>query len=133
MEPIAPIPNFEGKLCTSNRVGVMRGILWGFISLLCGAFVLLILFFVKKDMVFLLAGVACSFSALLDCFIWVFLHRKYGDSIRYTDTAFTVICLRVELRRVRPTPGITFAVSQLWTTPISDWISKTEIRLSRPT
>ena len=31
--------------------------------------------------------------------VWVFLRRKYGDSIRYTDATFTVICLRVEPRR----------------------------------
>lgn len=99
IEPISPIPNSEGKLCTSNRVGIMRVLLWGFISLLCGALVLLILFFVKKDMVFLLVGVVCSFSALTVTFIWVFLRRKYGDSIRYTDMAFTVTCLRVEPRR----------------------------------
>ena len=28
-----------------------------------------------------------------------FFRRKYGDSIRYTDMAFTVTCLRVEPRR----------------------------------
>ena len=27
VEPISPIPNSEGRLCTSNRVGLMRGVL----------------------------------------------------------------------------------------------------------
>ena len=99
VEPISPIPATDGKLCTSNRVGVMRGLMYFFISLLCGAFVFLILFFVKKDIVFLLVGLLCSTMSLLVTVVWVLLRRKYGDSIRYTDTAFTVVSLRAEPRR----------------------------------
>lgn len=99
VEPISPIPNSEGRLCTSNRVGLIRGVMWGFIVLLGLTLALLILFFVKKDIVYLLGGVLCSSSALLVTVIWVLLRRKYGDSIRYTDTVFTVICLRAEPRR----------------------------------
>ena len=99
VEPISPIPATDGKLCTSNRVGVMRGLMYFFISLLCGAFVFLILFFVKKDIVFLLVGLLCSTMSLLVTVVWVLLRRKYGDSIRYTDAAFTVVSLRAEPRR----------------------------------
>ena len=99
MEPISPIPASEGKLCTSDRVGIMRGLMVVFISLLCGAFAFLILFFVKVDMVFLLAGLLCSMLSLLVTTVWVLMRRKYGDSIRYTDVAFTVTCLRIESRR----------------------------------
>ena len=99
MEPIDPIPNSDGKLCTSDRVGTMRGLMWLFISLLCGAFVFLILFFVKTDIVYLLVGLLCSTTSLAVAVLWVLLRRKYGDSIRYTDTAFTVTCLRIEPRR----------------------------------
>ena len=98
-EPISPIPNSVGRLCTSNRVGLIRGVMWGFIVLLGLMLALLILFFVKKDIVYLLGGVLCSSSALLVAVIWVLLRRKYGDSIRYTDTAFTVVSLRAEPRR----------------------------------
>jgi hypothetical protein len=73
--------------------------MWGFIALLGLMLALLILFFVKKDIVYLLGGVLCSSSALLVTVIWVLLRRKYGDSIRYTDTAFTVVSLRAEPRR----------------------------------
>ena len=99
VEPISPIPNSEGRLCTSNRAQLIRGVMWGFIVLLGLMLVLLILFFVKKDIVYLLGGVLCSSSALLVAVIWVLLRRKYGDSIRYTDTAFTVVSLRAEPRR----------------------------------
>lgn len=98
-EPISPIPNSEGRLCTSNRVGRIRGVMWGFIVLLGLMLALLILFFVKKDIVYLLGGVLCSSSALLVAVIWVLLRRKYGDSIRYTDAAFMVVSLRAEPRR----------------------------------
>ena len=37
--------------------------------------------------------------SLLVTVVWVLLRRKYGDSIRYTDTAFTVVSLRAEPRR----------------------------------
>ena len=99
MEPISPIPATDGTLCTSNRAQLIRGVMWGFIVLLGLMLVLLILFFVKKDIVYLLGGVLCSSSALLVTVIWVLLRRKYGDSIRYTDTAFTVVSLRAEPRR----------------------------------
>ena len=99
VEPISPIPATDGTLCTSNRVGLMRGFMCGFVSLLVMAFVLLIFSFAKKEIALLLVGVACSFSALPVSIIWVFLRRKYGDSIRYTDTAFTVVSLRAEPRR----------------------------------
>ena len=99
VEPISPIPNSEGRLCTSNRVGLIRGFMCGFVSLLVMAFALLIFSFAKKEIALLLVGVACSFSALPVSIIWVFLRRKYGDSIRYTDTAFTVVSLRAEPRR----------------------------------
>ena len=99
VEPISPIPATDGTLCTSNRVGLMRGFMCGFVSLLVMAFALLIFSFAKKEIALLLAGVACSFSALSISIIWVFLRRKYGDSIRYTDTAFTVVSLRAEPRR----------------------------------
>ena len=99
VEPISPIPATDGKLCTSDRVGRIRGVMWGFIVLLGLMLALLILFFVKKDIVYLLGGVLCSSSALLVTVIWVLLRRKYGDSIRYTDTAFTVVSLRAEPRR----------------------------------
>ena len=99
VEPVSPIPATDGKLCTSDRVGVMRGLMCFFISLLCGALVFLILFFVKKDIVFLLVGLLCSTMSLLVTVVWVLLRRKYGDSIRYTDTAFTVVSLHAEPRR----------------------------------
>ena len=47
-EPISPIPNSEGRLCTSDRVGRIRGVMWGFIVLLGLMLALLILFFVFK-------------------------------------------------------------------------------------
>lgn len=99
VEPISPIPATDGTLCTSNRVGLMRGFMCGFVSLLVMAFALLIFSFAKKEIALLLVGVACSFSAVPVSIIWVFLRRKYGDSIRYTDTAFTVVSLRAEPRR----------------------------------
>ena len=99
VEPISPIPDSEGRLCTSNRVGLMRRLMWGFVSLLVMAFALLIFSLAKKEIALLLVGVACSFSAVPVSIIWVFLRRKYGDSIRYTDAAFTVVCLRAEPRR----------------------------------
>ena len=98
-EPISPIPATDGKLCTSDRVGRIRGVMWGFVSLLVMAFALLIFSLAKKEIALLLVGVACSFSAVPVSIIWVFLRRKYGDSIRYTDTAFTVVSLRAEPRR----------------------------------
>jgi multisubunit Na+/H+ antiporter MnhB subunit len=51
VEPISPIPATDGKLCTSDRVGLIRGVMWGFIVLLGLMLALLILFFVKKDIV----------------------------------------------------------------------------------
>ena len=98
-EPISPIPATDGKLCTSDRVGRIRGVMWGFVSLLVMAFALLIFSLAKKEIALLLVGVACSFSAVPVSIIWVFLRRKYGDSIRYTGAAFTVVCLRAEPRR----------------------------------
>ena len=59
----------------------------------------MILGIAQSELVFLLAAVLFSWLALAMAVVWVFLRRKYGDSIRYTDAAFTVICLRAEPRR----------------------------------
>ena len=99
VEPISPIPDSEGRLCTSNRVGLMRGVLCAMIVLLGIGIALMILGIAQSELVFLLAAVLFSWLALAMAVVWVFLRRKYGDSIRYTDAAFTVICLRAEPRR----------------------------------
>ena len=99
VEPISPIPDSEGRLCTSNRVGLMRGVLCAMIVLLGIGIALMILGIAQSELVFLLAAVLFSWLALAMAVVWVFLRRKYGDSIRYTDAAFTVVCLRAEPRR----------------------------------
>ena len=99
VEPISPIPNSEGRLCTSNRVGLMRGVLCAMIVPLGVGIALMILGIAQSELVFLLAAVLFAWLALAMAVVWVFLRRKYGDSIRYTDAAFTVICLRAEPRR----------------------------------
>ena len=98
-EPISPVPNSEGRLCTSNRVGLMRGVLCAMIVPLGVEIALMILGIAQSELVFLLAAVLFAWLALAMAVVWVFLRRKYGDSIRYTDAAFTVICLRAEPRR----------------------------------
>ncbi len=99
VEPISPIPNSEEKFCTSNRVGLMRGVLCTMVVPLGIGIALMILGIVQSELVFLLAAVLFSWLALAMAVVWVFLRRKYGDSIRYTDTAFTVVSLRAEPRR----------------------------------
>ena len=99
VEPISPIPNSEGKFCTSTRDGLMRGVLCTMVVPLGIGIALMILGIVQSELVFLLAAVLFSWWALAMAVVWVFLRRKYGDSIRYTDAAFTVICLRAEPRR----------------------------------
>ena len=99
VEPISPIPNSEGKFCTSNRVGLMRGVLCAMVVPLGVEIALMILGIAQSELVFLLVAVLFSWLALAMTVVWVFLRRKYGDSIRYTDTAFTVVSLRAEPRR----------------------------------
>ena len=99
VEPISPIPNSEGRLCTSNRVGLMRGVLCAMVVPLGVGIALLILGIVQAELVFILVAILFTFLALAMTVIWVFLRRKYGDSIRYTDVAFTVVSLRAEPRR----------------------------------
>ena len=99
MEPISPIPSTDGKLCTSDRVGLMRGVLCAMVVPLGIEIALMILGIAQSELVFLLVAVLFSWLALAMAVVWVFLRRKYGDSIRYTDAAFTVISLRAEPRR----------------------------------
>ena len=99
VEPISPIPDSEGRLCTSNRVSLMRRVLCTMVVPLGIGIALMILGIAQSELVFLLAAVLFTWLALAMAVVWVFLRRKYGDSIRYTDAAFTVICLRAEPRR----------------------------------
>ena len=99
VEPISPIPNSEGRLCTSNRVGLTRGVLCAMVVPLGTGIALLILGIVQAELVFILVAILFTLLALALTVVWVLLRRKYGDSIRYTDAAFTVICLRAEPRR----------------------------------
>ena len=99
VEPISPIPDSEGMLCTSNRVELMRRVLFAMVVPLGIGIALMILGIAQSELVFLLAAVLFSWLALAMAVVWVFLRRKYGDSIRYTDAAFTMICMRAEPRR----------------------------------
>ena len=99
LETISPIPATDGKLCTSNRVELTRRVLCGMLLPFGAGVICAIWGFAQAEVVFVLAAILFQFIALFVAFVWVFLRRKYGDSIRYTDTAFTVISLRIEPRR----------------------------------
>lgn len=99
VEPFSPIPATDGKLCTSDRVGLTRGVFCGMLIPFGMGTVCAILGFAQAEMIFVLVAILLYFVALFVTVVWVFLRRKYGDSIRYTDMAFTVISLRVEPRR----------------------------------
>ena len=99
VEPISPIPSTDGTLCTSGRVGLMRRVLRAMLVPLVIGITLMFWGIAQSELLFLLVAMLFTWLALAMAVVWVLLRRKYGDSIRYTDTAFTVICLRAEPRR----------------------------------